>query len=322
MQSSSLDPRFALPQTICFVIGAQKAGTTWIQSHFLDHPQVCVPGLKEVNYWNTVRFPFQARVRQSQIGIRAPWILSLRHLCSTPSLRRKDRAKQLTFLMERGSTSGVHDGYADVMFDRYRNEPLLAEVNPQYALLQADTFREMAALSGDVRFVFILRDPLGRIHSRLNQKIGKAARPWAAPTPAAIRSAYETMLAAGADSDIIRRSAYDRTLRELETAVPAEQRALFFYETFFQPDEQERFSRFLGITHIAAKVERRVLKSKASVRDFPKDLDARALALLRPTYETIAARFGDQLPGAWRRSMAKLDADPPLPPAAIDAPTA
>lgn len=310
MQSKPVDARFARPEKLCFVIGAQKGGTTWVNNHFRSHPEICVPGLKEVNYWNVVRPPFMQTPRLA-LSRRVPLLALLRRLLSTPSMRRKDRSKALSAAMSHGSGDGSHAGYADVLFDLYEGEPVVAEVNPQYALLGAETFAEMAALSPDVRFVFLMRDPLGRIHSRLNQKIGKASR-GATPTPAVIRAAYETLLAKGEDSDLIRRSAYDATLRELERAVPAERIALFFYENFFRPEEQQRLSAFLGVTHVEGALEKRVLKSKASVRDFPADLDARVLGLLRPTYAYFADRFGDALPAAWKRSMARTD-----PPATI-----
>lgn len=298
MQTSVLDPRFSLPKTICFVIGAQKAGTTWVQNHFMIHEQVCVPRLKELNYWNSVRYPFKADTRLAK---KRPGLVSLlRRFAGTPGMRQKERARQMIASMGRGSENGVHDGYADVLFDGYAGERVLAEVTPQYALLRTDTFREMASLGQDVRFVFILRDPLGRIHSRLNHRLGNAST---TVTSQAARKLYEEMLSAGGESDLIKRSAYEVTLAALEDAVPAERIALFFYEDFFKPEQQARLSHFLGIEHVDGKVEKRVLKSKAVVRDFPADLDARALELLRPTYAHFVERFGDGLPSAWRRSI-------------------
>lgn len=307
MQSPPLDSRFAQPRTLCFVIGAQKAGTTWLQAHFAAHPEVCVPGVKELNYWNRVRFPFMPDARPA-VG---PSIAArLRGLIGTPKMRRKERARRRLGTMSQGSEDGTHRGYADVLFDSYAQQPVVAEVTPQYALLRADTFREMAALGTDVRFVFIMRDPLGRIHSRLNHKIGNGLPNEGDISPETIDAFYRGMLSTGADSDLIRRSSYDATLSELEAAVPTERIGLFFYEDFFKPKEQERLSRFLGITHVTAKVEKRVLKSKGAVRDFSAELDAQALEYLRPTYAYFADRFGDAVPDAWKRSMARLGVKP------------
>ncbi|MEO0720491.1 MAG: hypothetical protein AAFZ06_16685, partial [Pseudomonadota bacterium] len=46
-----------------FCIGAQKAGTSWLQAMFDRHPDIHVPFVKEVHYWDTVRAPFAGRHR-------------------------------------------------------------------------------------------------------------------------------------------------------------------------------------------------------------------------------------------------------------------
>mgnify|MGYP001814643827 CR=1 FL=1 len=42
-QTAPVDPRFDDVGCLFFVIGAQKAGTTWLSRYFLEHPHVSVP---------------------------------------------------------------------------------------------------------------------------------------------------------------------------------------------------------------------------------------------------------------------------------------
>jgi len=44
------EPRGALPSFYC--IGAQKAGTTWLHRMLKEHPQIYLPQVKEVHYWD------------------------------------------------------------------------------------------------------------------------------------------------------------------------------------------------------------------------------------------------------------------------------
>ena len=84
---------------------------------------------------------------------------AFQRLLRGPRQRTADRAWQLMHAMLREPTP-AHRAYADVLFQTWRGEPVVGEITPAYALLPPEAFSEMAELGHDVRFLFIMRDPI------------------------------------------------------------------------------------------------------------------------------------------------------------------
>lgn len=294
------DARFARAGRLCFVIGAQKAGTNWVHNYLKGHPDASVPLLKETGYWSTVRPPhrrgdrlkkaLKAQADKGPFGRAAARLLRGRYL---ETLAMASRFAQ-------GDQHGSHSAYADVLFQDWRGEPAVCEADPQNALLGRETFSEMAALNADVRFVFLMRDPLSRLisgmrHSLLNRHGAKGV------TSAALEAELRAALDQGGETLAFRRSRYDLTLDELDAAVAPERLHLFFYETFFTAPEFDRFNRALGLAPRKVRLDR--VSHAGAGRDarVSADLAAEALARLAPTYDRLAERFGPAIPQGWAR---------------------
>lgn len=288
----SLDPRFAKPACLFFVIGAQKAGTSWLHDYFLCHAQVHVTAWKEVDYWNTVRAPHDVNTRLASVLADQEKVPSLLRPFLPPLVKRRYADQQMVTHIARGAETGAHDGYADVLFQHYRGQPALGEVNPQYARLGAETFAEMAGMARNVRFVFVMRDPVSRIMSRLRQTADRAGRDPVEMLAEAVAN--------GPDADLIARSRYETVLAALDAAVPAEQVACFFYETLFSQSELDRLTGFLGVASRKGWTGRKVFASKGAPFEVPEALERDLATLLAPTYAAVRARFGAQVPEVWR----------------------
>jgi hypothetical protein len=221
---------------------------------------------------------------------------TFRRLLRSPRRRAADRAWLLSREMLRAPTPG-HRAYADVLFQAWRGQPVVGEITPAYALLAAETFAEMAALGRDVRFVFIMRDPVARLVSaaRMNARHRAGTGPDAGP---------EDALPEGR----LMRSRYDLTIRELEAAVAPDRIAYFFYETLFRQPEVDRLCDFLGVTRRAARFERRVHADPGTAPAPDREFEAQALRALAPTYDFVRERFGDLVPGKWRTGDAMREA--------------
>lgn len=290
--AAELDPRFSRPDCLFYVIGAQKSGTSWLHDYFLGHPDIHVTAWKEADYWNTVRPPFDVNTRLEGALAEQDRLSPLARLFLPPLIRRRHANQRRVAAIARGADTGVHDGYADLLFDHYRGQTAVGEVNPQYARLGPETFAEMARMAETVRFVFVMRDPLSRILSRLRQTVVRSGG-----DPVAV---LEQALAEGEASDLIARSRYDRVIAALEGAVPRANLAYFFYETLFEQAELDRLTGFLGARPRKGWTGRKVFASKGAPFDLPKTLEAALLDRLSPTYDMVRARFGDAVPAKWR----------------------
>lgn len=301
-----LDPRFARPRTLFFGIGAQKAATTWLDGFLRDHPEICMPVRKEQHYWTTLH-DAGGKDRHARATDRLERLArqsALKRLLRPQRKRAVDEAWRLSEVMLRKGQPPGHQAYADVIFQAYRGEPVAGEVTPAYALLATSTFAEMAALGEDVRFVFVLRDPVSRLISsaRMNARKSQRLRGPRRKSPAIDAWLAET-LADPADASLLR-SRYDLTIERLERAVPPERIGYFFFETLFRQEEIDRLTDFLGVGRHPARFERKLNahgdEAVPGNGAAMQALEERALEALAPTYAFVRERFGDMVPAKWR----------------------
>lgn len=267
---------------LCYLIGTQKAGTTWLRSTFHGHADTAVPRV-ESHYWNVVRSPFASATRSPEIGI--------------PSAASGGRQKWLR-VCDLDILPGEHSGYATWLMSQTKGpERVAVDATPGYMRVGRATFAEMAAFHPNPRFIFVMRDPVDRfwsgVHHRLRHVLaeGRADR--------ATVEAYADA-ALGDDRNADRQfSDYARTIAELEAAVPPERILYLFYETLFTQEAADRIAAFLGIRRYEPPVETRVNEGVAKVGPLDAGRLARARAVFEPTYRLVAERFGDAAPGGW-----------------------
>ena len=310
-----LDPRFARPRTLFFGIGAQKAATSWLDTFLRGHPEVCLPVRKEQHYWTTMRLP-GASDRRARVAWQVAKIEQrslAKRLFRAPRKRLTDQAWRLNQAMLREDQKPGHRAYADVLFQAWRGEPVAGEITPAYALLESETFAEMAGLAGDVRFVFIMRDPVARLVSATRMNMRKRHRSdGPRPKPLSFEHRMAEVVADPANTGLLR-SRYDLTIQRMEAVVPRERIAYFFFEELFRQPEIDRLTDFLGVTPLPAPFAQKVnsgARRGSGVMAKPLDagLEAQAMAALAPTYAFVRERFGPLVPEGWRTPSAALAA--------------
>lgn len=298
---SALDPRFARPRTLFFCIGAQKAATSWLDGYLRGHPEVALPVQKELHYWTTVRQPgashWWPRVTFELEKMEKRSLTE--RLLRGPGRRRYDRSWHLADAMYRDTEPG-HRAYADTLFQAWHGEPVTGEITPDYAYLEADVFAEMAALHPDVRFLFIMRDPIDRLVSALRMSMRRAVRT-DAPRIAEMAFAERVEKAVGDPEERnVLLSRYERTIGRLESVVAPERIGYFFYETILAQPEVDRLADFLGIARRPGDFGARVHGATGDEGALEAGMEDRLAAALAPTYAFVRARFGDRVPAAWR----------------------
>ncbi|MEM9576066.1 MAG: sulfotransferase [Pseudomonadota bacterium] len=299
--SQEVDARFASVDCVFFVIGAQKAGTTWLSHYFKAHPNVSVPEWKEHDYWNMVEGrPNASRMLQTQKARREK-PSALRSLAAAlPFTLHARRQRAITLALKATQAPfAPYSAYADVILENKGDKTQAAgEICPEYALLKSDTFARMAALSPNVRFIFLMRDPVSRFISgarhSLRKKLGKTP-----PTPQDL-------------SDFIGRfhkrtvalSRYDQTIAALEEAVPADRILYVFFEDLFDQTQVKDICAFLGVPFVPGRIHRKSnIAGKSAVPVSAEDR-ARIAGVLKPVYDFAKRRFGTRLPQKWQESAA------------------
>jgi hypothetical protein len=305
------DPRFARPKCLFFGIGAEKCGTSWLHSYFKGHPDAHVPlYTKELHYWSSVRHPRRTTglfLLEKQMPHGS--VISLMKSVLRPEgyfwrLRRHQHLqnwrKALTV------QAGDHSRYADVLFKGHQDEKAVGEITPAYATNSQETFEEMSTLAPDVRFIFIMRDPVSRLWSGCRHTLRVHHLSRDATTTEAVADRLLAGLVDPEDGPV-KRSCYDQTIKALESVVALKNIGYFFYETLFQQPEIDRLCDFLGIARRAANFDQMVHVGYDAAGEMPPDVARQAREALRPTYEFCKAKFGT-LPPEWQDVTVRGDA--------------
>ena len=286
-------------RTLLYVIGAQKAGTTWFHQQFARHPKVHF-ARKEFHYWSARRSPyvnFVAVPVQPMLGLLAKLRGRLGDVLIRVHPRIGDSVLAWRMIL---SAPEDHSDYRQALVRGIRRgAEVVGDITPNYALLSPRAFSEMAALHPDVRFIFILRDPVDRLWSGIRQRCRRwFGRPGVDPALAA--RWFELALDDPFDVDL-RKSCYEDTIVALDKVVAPDHVLYLFYEDLFTDAALDRIYAFLGLDPHPVDFGENTVKT-AEWKDKPDaEVMDRAASVLAPTYDFVHSRFGAAVPAKWRR---------------------
>jgi hypothetical protein len=168
-----------LPDFLC--IGAQKAGTTWLHRNIVQHPDVWMPPVKEIHYFNRpsswpliiqMCHPNDSRMRSFALrGL----VKRLRRFGRRPVLSHKAngslRARSPEAL--KASVLGWYfrflllprnDQWYASLFAPSRGR-VTGDITPYYANLEEDRVAYIHSLMPDAKIMYLLRNPIHRLWS-------------------------------------------------------------------------------------------------------------------------------------------------------------
>lgn len=285
--------------TILYCIGAQKAGTSWLHEYLLAHPDVHVPAVKEMHYFDAMygnegKGVVRRRAKQLArlIGQDGSLDTPMRSDETIPYPSAEYHAALVYMHTDR---SRDHNAYRTLLLNGWTGEAVVADITPSYATLGPEGFSEMRRIAPAARFLFIMRDPLKRLVSALRMLHASKVRP--RKTEVGIDSLCEDYLA-GRLPGAVRRTQYSATVRDLESVVPAGQIAYLFYETMFDQATMDWLTSWLGIRQMPADFGKVVWGGEG--RAMPStEMIARLHDSLADEYDALAHRFGAEIPDVW-----------------------
>lgn len=138
-------------------IGAPRCGTTWLYRNLRQHPEIWLPTLKELHY-----FDQRGRARFANRYYRAHLRRRLRRHLSRRSWRRgelRELSWDLHYFLRRRTTQW----YARL----FRPAPgqIAGEVTPAYSMLDSELVEEIRDLNPELKVIYLLRDPIERAWS-------------------------------------------------------------------------------------------------------------------------------------------------------------
>jgi len=288
---------------IMICVGATKAGTSWIHDQLAAHPDCEFRTIKELHYFDTIHDgTANARIDE----FKAEKGRLKQKLAGAPVVKQMQLQRRIADLRDWISVLSRRDEDQEV-YRRYLTlgreaQQLVGDVTPAYATLPEATLRRMAEVAEDVRFVYLMRDPVARLWSHVRMQARRET---------ADRALYAQAVAARFDR-VVRvdplmeeRGDYAGALAKLRASVLPDRLLVMFSEDLMTEAGMARLWDFLGLAPVAADFSHRVHEGWPLA--MAPDQRARARRALLPQYEHIAREF-PALPDAWRRSMEEVAA--------------
>jgi len=155
------------PNFIC--IGAQKAGTTWIDAQLRQHPSVWMPPMKEVHF-----FDYQYR---EDFRRWITWHLNTtlkRELLKSVEAGKKKAMdwKRIKYLSELAtSPKRFSVEWYKQIFAYAPKGAICGEITPEYSTIGEAGISHMRELIPDVKIIYVIRDPVARAWSQLKMNM-------------------------------------------------------------------------------------------------------------------------------------------------------
>lgn len=276
-------------------IGAAKSGTSWLYHQLSAHPECHFRSIKELHYFDALDRGTVVKQR-SQVKARQVEILERTRGGTQASVaqaaRIADRGHWLDVL-ERGGED--LDAYLDYLRAGSAPGQVVGEMTPAYALLSAERLGRMARMAGDVKFLYVMRDPVERLWSHIRMIAARRDDQGQVTSRRCARLLDRVI--SGEEDQIAERSDYAGTLRRLTSAVPVRQRLFEVFEEMVQGDGFLRICEFLGIGRVRPDP---VPVHQGQVLPMTSEQRRRAAHFLAPQYDAAHRALG-RMPQAWGR---------------------
>lgn len=277
-------------------VGAAKAGTSWLHAQLSSHPECHFRAIKELHYFNAIDGGFLKAEFQKHKRWQKELLESLATSGQAPTdaqaAKLADRGAWLDVLETREEDRTAYLAYLQ---DGAGDAKVVGEMTPAYALLSVERLKGLATLAPDVRFLYLLRDPVERLWSHVRMIAGR--RDPTGDVGAESCAAILNRTIEGAETEIVKRSDYAGALDRLKAAVAPARLLIEVFEEVVSGEGLGRICDFLGVGRIKADrtpvYEGRALEMTSAQRKL-------ATNWLAPQYAAAEAALGRR-PESWSR---------------------
>ena len=159
------------PNFLC--IGAQKSGTTWLYHNLKKHPQIWMPPVKEIHYFDEIQYqPYLTildRLFDSRsFDNRVWWQIFKAQIKS--NLRNPNLENIIWY--SRYLFSRRNDKWYASLFDRARGQ-ITGDITPGYSSLKREGIAHVFEIMPKSKIIFLMRNPMERAwsHALMDEKI-------------------------------------------------------------------------------------------------------------------------------------------------------
>lgn len=154
-----------LPHFLC--IGAQKAGTSWLNSQLERHPNVWLPAVKELHFFDHLYRPENRSWTTKHIQRGATRMLQY-HLRAQAKDGKDVDWGYLQYLARVCCDPMFTEGWYRACFKRARAAARLrGDITPEYSTIPPEGIAHVLRLLDKPKVIYIIRDPVSRALSQL-----------------------------------------------------------------------------------------------------------------------------------------------------------
>lgn len=236
--------------TLMFCVGATKAGTSWLHRFLSDHDACHMRSVKELHYFDGLDMGNMDEHAERNLRTQNRLIS---RLLDADDERAQVLSRQIN---DRGDWDEVIskgtqdvDGYLNYLNDGLNGQQVVGDITPSYSLLSQERLSMMARICSDVRFIYVLRDPIDRFWSHVRM-IATRRSDDGQVSRGRVDNIFRRSLR-GEEGEIVTRSDYRGAIEKLLKAVDPSKLLIVFYEDLFHGDAVARICDFLGIARKA-----------------------------------------------------------------------
>jgi GNAT superfamily N-acetyltransferase len=297
-------------------IGAQKAGTTWLGHNLQLHPEIWMPRMKELHYFNEIvndpKNPV-SRLYGKLTGegtVNRRWRRQVKgrlrhHRKRFSGDHRKPFSREDFFWDLRYYAGTPDDGWYASLFKAGRGK-VKGEITPAYSTLGPDSIARVHDLLPEAKLIFMMRNPIERAWSQLVMRLDKRGRKNIDP------SRYRRLQKSFEREGYQARTDYLNTLENWSEFYPEERIFVGFLEDIHYYPEQLLGSvyEFLGVD---PSFRPRGIGEKVHARSAGRMLAESAVYLARAYRQDVSAlekHFGGYA-SFWHYCAERLASNPP-----------
>lgn len=148
-------------------IGAPRAGTTWVYEVLNRHPDVFMPPVKEVHYFDVIDPTVDRRSFRYRKHFRSRLGSTVAHFVPKLASRLESNRPNFEPLWDiRYFLGPMNDRWYQSLFEQSESSTkICGEISPSYSLLSKPMIRRTLSLNPDMKFIYIIRDPIERAWS-------------------------------------------------------------------------------------------------------------------------------------------------------------
>lgn len=276
-----------------FCVGAAKAGTSWLHKQLAAHPECHFRAIKELHYFDAIekgRLGAELKKHRDQQKAMLDQLAYLaKPVGQVKSKRLADRAAWMDVL-EKGEDTNA---YLDYLKANSEGARVVGDMTPAYALLPEPRLRSMAQLTGDVRFLYLLRDPLDRLWSHIRMIAARRDTHGRITEKRCARILRRTLN--GEETQIVARCDYAGALARLSAAIAPAKLCIEVFEDVISGDGFNRICDFLGISRATPDL---VPVHAGQNLEMTREQRLAALQWLAPQYDATHHALG-RMPEGW-----------------------